>query len=335
MLNLNYNILGSQRDKTVRKAPPLPFGEFYIQLQVVGGGGAGSVDIGGGGGAGGVQYVPAYLINDQKTYTVNIGSGSISYYAYRAVNTGSGWNSDPPTSNRSGSNSYFRDNVTLQDIIGYGGGNGGNQSINAQGNTGGSGGGGSEFDGAAGLNIGLFNTGSIGGIAGPSNYPGAGGGGGAGGAGLGGNSNTVIFSSQGGVGIPILGFDSGSYPISASVSIAGGGAGGSTAAIGLRRGGIGGGGDNGIWTGDITSSRRPQNGTPNTGGGGGGLYGTVPDTYTSSFDSGAGGSGLVVIFYKGTQKAYGGQVTTRELNDGFWTQHIYTASGQFIPASHL
>lgn len=333
MLNYNLNIIGSQKDRTLRKAPPLPFGEFYIQLQVVGGGGAGSPDIGGGGGAGGVHYVPAYLINDRKTYTVNVANSSSGYFAYRATAGGTGWNSDPPNSNRSGSNSWFRDDVTLEDIIGYGGGMGGGQTINSQGNTGGSGGGGSEFDGEAGENIGLFNTGSFGGSAGPSNYQGGGGGGGAGGAGYGGNSNTVTFSSQGGVGIPILGFDSGSFPDSGSVSIAGGGAGGTP--IGLRKGGIGGGGDNGIWTGDISSSRRPQNGTPNTGGGGGGLYGVVPNQYTSSFDTGGGGSGLVVIFYKGTQQAYGGQVTTRELNDGFYTQHIYTASGQFIPTSHI
>jgi hypothetical protein len=334
MLNLNYNVLGSQRDKTVRKAPPLPFGEFYIQLQVVGGGGAGSPDIGGGGGAGGVQYVPAYLINDQRTYTVNIAPSSSGYYAWRAVNTGSGWNSDPPIqSNRSGSNSWFRDDVTLQDIIGYGGGMGGGPDVNASGNQGGSGGGGSEFTGAGGPYIGLFNTGSTGGDAGPSNYPGGGGGAGAGEDGRGGNTNTVAFSSQGGVGIPILGFDSGSYPTSASVSIAGGGAGGSS--VGHRKGGIGGGGDNGTWTGDPLTSIRPQNGTPNTGGGGGGLYGVVPNQYTSSFDTGGGASGLVVIFYKGLQKAYGGEVLTRELNDGFYTQHIYTASGQFIPVSHL
>jgi hypothetical protein len=332
MLNYNLNIIGSQRDRTLRKAPPLPFGEFYIQLQVVGGGGAGSPDIGGGGGAGGVQYVPSYLINDQKTYTVHVAASSSGYYAYNAI-SGNGWDSDPPTvSNRSGSNSYFRDNVTLEDIIGYGGGMAGYGGVGAKGNKGGSGGGGSQFDGEGGPNIGLFNTGSIGGTAGPSNYAGGGGGAGAGGNGLDGNSNTVTFSSQGGVGIPILGFDSGSFPDSGSVSIAGGGAGGTP--IGFRKGGIGGGGDNGTWTGDISSSRRPQNGTPNTGGGGGGLYGIVPNQYTSSFDTGGGGSGLVVIFYKGIQQATGGQVTTRELNDGFYTQHIFTASGQFIPISH-
>jgi hypothetical protein len=328
MLNYNLNIIGSQRDRTVRKAPPLPFGEFYIQLQVVGGGGAGSPDIGGGGGAGGVQYVPSYLINDEKTYTVNVAASSSGYYAWRATHTGSGWNSDPPIqSNTSGSNSYFRDNVTLQDIIGYGGGMAGGAVITGAGNKGGSGGGGSEFGGAGGPYIGLFNTGSNGGDSGPSNYKGGGGGGGATSAGITGNSQFTANASNGGDGIAILGFESGSNFVA-------GGGGGARNIGGFASGGTGGGGNSGYWDGDISSSLRPQNGTPNTGGGGGGLYGVVPNQYTSSFDTGGGGSGLVIIYYKGIQQAIGGQVETRELNDGFYTQHIYTASGQFIPTSH-
>lgn len=327
MLNYNLNIIGSQRDRTLRQAPPLPFGEFYIQLQVVGGGGAGSADIGGAGGAGGVNYVPAYLINDQKTYTVNVANSSSGYFTYRATAGGSYWNSDPPNSNRSGSNSWFRDDVTLQDIIGYGGGMGGAGGINTSGNNGGSGGGGSQFIGGGGSPVGGFNTGSAGGNSGPSNYPGGGGGGGATSAGITGNSQFTPNASDGGDGIAILGFDSGSK------FVAGGGAGARNIG-GFAVGGTGGGGNSGYWDGDISSSLRPQNGEPNTGGGGAGLYGVVPNQYTSSFDTGGGGSGIVVIYYKGIQQAIGGQVETRELNDGFYTQHIFTASGQFIPVSH-
>ena len=319
MLNYNLNVIGSQRDRTLRQPPPLPFGEFFIQLQVVGGGGAGGGDIGGAGGAGGVHYVPAYIINDQNTYSVVIGEGHDGFLQ-------DPWTSDPPLSNESGSNSYFRNNTTLFDIIGYGGGCAGRGGINPSGNNGGSGGGGSQFTGNGGSPIGP-NTGSSGGSAGPSNYKGGGGGGGATSAGISGNSQFIANPSTGGAGIAILGFES------ASKFVAGGG-GGARDIGGFAAGGTGGGGNSGYWDGDISSSLRPQNGTPNTGGGGGGLYNIVPNQFTSSFDTGGGGSGIVVILYKGIQQALGGQVETRELNDSIYTQHIFTASGQFIPISH-
>lgn len=319
MLNYNLNIIGSQRDRTLRQPPPLPFGEFLIQLQVVGGGGAGNVDIGGGGGAGGVQYVPNYLINDVNTYSVVVGEGHDGWFQ-------DPWNSDPPEqTNTSGSNSYFRNNTTLFDVIGYGGGNAGRGGINSNGNTGGSGGGGSQFIGEGGLTIGLFNTGSLGGSSGPSNYPGGGGGGGAISAGQTGNSQFIENPSTGGNGIPILGFNSG------SIKIAGGGAGARNGLI--ASGGLGGGGNSGVFTGDPLTNIIPERGEPNTGAGGGGVYGVPSNSFTSSFNTG-GGSGIVVIYYKGIQQAIGGQVETRELNDSVYTQHIFTASGQFIPISH-
>jgi hypothetical protein len=319
MLNYNLNVIGSQRDRTLRQPPPLPFGEFFIQLQVVGGGGAGGVDIGGAGGAGGVQYVPAYLINDQNTYSVVIGEGHDGVLQ-------DPWTSDPPLSNESGSNSYFRNNTTLFDIIGYGGGCAGRGGINSSGNTGGSGGGGSQFDGGGGSPIGAFNTGSAGGGAGVSNYKGGGGGGGATSAGISGDGQFIGNPSTGGAGIAILGFES------ASKFVAGGG--GGARDIGeIASGGVGGGGNSGYWDGNVSSSLAPQRGTPNTGGGGGGIYNIPPTSLSSSFDTG-GGSGLVVIYYKGIQQALGGQVETRELNDSIYTQHIFTASAQFIPISN-
>jgi hypothetical protein len=319
MLNLNYNIIGSQRDRTVRKAPPLPFGDFYIQLQVVGGGGAGSADIGGAGGAGGVHYVSNYLIDDKNTYTVVIGEGHDGVFQ-------DPWTTDPPVqSNASGSNSYFRNNTTLFDIIGYGGGNSGVGGINASGNKGGSGGGGSQFNSGGGPAVGLSNTGSAGGASGNDVYRGGGGGGGATEAGHGGNGSIVSDPSLGGEGISIIGFDSG------SVFIAGGGSGGREG--GIVSGGLGGGGASGLYTGNPETNIPVQRGQPNTGGGGGGISGIPTAEYTSSFNTG-GGSGLVVIYYKGIQQAIGGEVETRELNDGFYTQHIFTASGQFIPIAH-
>jgi hypothetical protein len=306
MLNLNYNVIGSQRDRTVRNPPPFPFGNFPIELQVVGGGGAGGFDIGGGGGAGGVRYVPTYIIDDQYSYSVIIGPGHDGIFQ-------DPWISDPPTiSNASGSNSYFINNTTLETITAFGGGNAGSGS-NAKGNRGASGGGGSGFSAIGGAKLGAFNTGSDGGASGPEVNKGGGGGGGAAESGSFGG-----LGGAGGAGIPILGFNSG------SIKIAGGGS-------AQGPGGEGGGGDGGVFVSPDSPSNVPvKRGTPNTGGGGGGINGIPTTAFTSSYNTG-GGSGLVVIFYKGIQQAIGGQVETRELNDGFYTQHIFTASGQFEP----
>jgi hypothetical protein len=59
-------------------------------------------------------------------------------------------------------------------------------------------------------------------------------------------------------------------------------------------------------------------GTANTGGGGGGGY--------SSFDGYAGGSGIVIIRYAGSQRGTGGTVTS----SGGFTIHTFTSSGTYI-----
>jgi hypothetical protein len=59
-------------------------------------------------------------------------------------------------------------------------------------------------------------------------------------------------------------------------------------------------------------------GTANTGGGGGGGgYNAVP--------GGAGGSGIVILRYLGSQKGTGGTVTS----SGGYTIHTFTSSGTF------
>jgi hypothetical protein len=59
-------------------------------------------------------------------------------------------------------------------------------------------------------------------------------------------------------------------------------------------------------------------GTANTGGGGGG------GGHNNSI-SGAGGSGIVIISYLGSQRGTGGTVTT----SGGYTIHTFTSSGTF------
>ena len=313
MLNFNSNIIGSQRDRVLRNAPPLPFGDFYIQLQVVAGGGAGSADIGAGGGAGGVRNESNYLINDLYTYSVVVGEGRDGIFQ-------DPWSSDPPVqSNVSGSNSFFINNNTGELVDAWGGGCAGT-GVLRNGNKGGSGGGGGGFSGNGGPAAGP-NLANAGGNGAPSPIIGGGGGGGASTAGKNGTGGN---DSEGGDGVAILGFNS------ESQFVGGGGAGGKGIPI---SGGIGGGGDSGVYTGNPATNIPPQKGQPNTGGGGGGIYGVPTPEYTSSFNTG-GGSGIVVIFYKGIQQAIGGEVETRELNDGFYTQHVFTASGQFLPVAH-
>jgi hypothetical protein len=56
------------------------------------------------------------------------------------------------------------------------------------------------------------------------------------------------------------------------------------------------------------------------GGGGGGPYGTG-----SAIAGAAGGSGIVIISYPGTQRGTGGTVTT----SGGYTIHTFTSSGTY------
>ena len=84
------------------------------------------------------------------------------------------------------------------------------------------------------------------------------------------------------------------------------------------KGGIGGGGDGGIFICDaLNPSYCPTQGTDGTGGGGGG--GT---TYEESETGRRGGSGVVVIRYLGTPKATGGTIT----QSGGYTYHRFLSS---------
>ena len=104
---------------------------------------------------------------------------------------------------------------------------------------------------------------------------------------------------------------------------AGGGAGGSTKGINNNGGGRGGGGNRGNPPNNTTGGSNPgQNGTANTGGGGGGASGGRTTAY-----GGNGGSGIVIIRYRGKQKATGGD--TIVYKNGY-TIHTFTSSGSFV-----
>jgi hypothetical protein len=76
-----------------------------------------------------------------------------------------------------------------------------------------------------------------------------------------------------------------------------------------------------------------SDGTPaaaNTGNGGGGANGG--DTPSKNVNGGAGGSGIVIIRYKGPQVGTGGNTITTA--NGY-TTHIFTSAGQFYPTANF
>ena len=278
-----------------------------VDVLVVGGGGAGghngtNNDIaGGGGGAGGLVYKKGYKIDSSTGITVTVGNGG----------TGA------PTAGGSTIPTNGQDSV-FGGITAIGGGKGGgyvtSPSAYYAASTGGSGGGGIYSTNAGGNGTSL--QGNSGGSGTSNSDPGAyaaGGGGGAGAVGGNGYGN----GGNGGVGL--------SYDISGvSTYYAGGGGGGAGFQIAGKSGGTGGlgGGGNGSATGIGTA------GTANTGGGGGGSGNVATSPYPGA-PSANGGSGIVIVRYKGGQKGTGGTIT--KING--YTVHTFTSSGTFVPYS--
>lgn len=178
---------------------------------------------------------------------------------------------------------------------GYASGDGGNGGSGGSGGGGGATGGGTATGGS-----GTAGQGYAGGAQG-GNTAASGGGGGAGAAG---NNGSGSNSGNGGIGILL----------SATATYYGGGGGGGNRGAGSAGvGGTGGGG-----TG--SNSGGGGAGSANTGGGGGGAVG-----YPTFGTGGNGGSGVVIIYYLGSQKGTGGTVTSA----GGYTIHTFTTSGTF------
>lgn len=273
-----------------------------VQVLVVAGGGGGGANHAGGGGAGGLVYNSNFSVTPGTSYTVTVGAGGSKGTSYT---TQAGFD---------GSNSVFG---SLTAIGGGGGGNrrdGGTAGIEF-GRPGGSGGGG----GGQGTNDTPTSTGGAGtsgqGLSGgTASYHAGAGGGGAGTPGkttLGsvGSSSSTTFPGDGGLGLP--------YDVSGTTNwySGGGGGGGFIGGPYAGSGGTGGGGN-----GQINGSQT-VNGTINTGGGGGGANGG------GNANGGDGGSGIVIVRYRGPQRAIGGTVT-KVGND---TVHTFTTSGTFLP----
>ena len=298
------------------------YGPIKAEVLVVAGGGGGGSDMGGGGGGGGVLYSSSYTVTRGSTITVTVGNGGAG--ATAGVGQARGTNGD---------NSVFG---SLTSIGGGGGaschdrstspaGNGGSGGGASGGGTlpsGGSGGGG--YGGGI-RGLGTSGQGYDGGTGIYAWYPG--GGGGAGGPGTN-NPATggpgVLYSSISSYYFGGGGGGSGYSGNGGNGGIGGGGGGAvgtTTGGAGLNNGSPGGGGS-------INSQTNTPGGNAgaNTGGGGGG-----GSHYSTNNYGGNGGSGIVIVRYKGPQKATGGTITTVD-NE---TVHTFTSSGSFVAGTNF
>jgi hypothetical protein len=259
-------------------------------LIVAGGGGGGGSNVAGGGGGGGVLSNLGSPILVPAFSEIYVGSGGIP---------GTGGAGSLAGGNGENSSAFGR--------VAIGGGGGGSDSPANNGVAGGSGGGARGNQATVGGN-GTEGQGNKGGDGGSAR-----GGGGGGGAGLPGSQGSAT-SFPGG-----SGGDGFQTSIRGSVEYFAGGGGGGGGTVG-----------------------RGQNGEANTGGGGGGRGGGGTagaggngglggggkggdDQSGTPAAGGSGGSGIVIVRYRGPQKAQGGIVTEF---DG-WTIHTFTSSGTF------
>lgn len=288
-LVFNLDAAGAVSDKGY------PINGLIVEYLIVAGGGGGGGVIGGGGGAGGLLHGYTRASLSTGSYTVTVGAGGAG---------GTGWNTSSQDGKIGGNSSVFSITST-----GGGGGvhhGGATTSTNKNGGSGGGGANGS-YDGGAGINT----QGNNGGNNGNGNL-GAGGGG----AGSVGGNASGSYGGSGGLGKYY------GYSFGASVGYDGwfadGGAGGVRGYAGtfVRTATHGGG------SGTSTTTTA-GNGSTNTGsGGGGGGY----NASSSSRIGGNGGSGVVIIRYKGSQKASGGDSI---FNYKGFTVHVFTSSGTF------
>jgi hypothetical protein len=243
-----------------------PYRNLTADILVVAGGGAGGADASGGGGAGGLLGFNSQSLTSSTNYSVIVGGGGAR------TTSGNG---------NTGNDSRFGSLTLVK-----GGGGGGTYANNGQngGSGGGAGGisGGGTLSGGTATPSGQGNNG--GGRSGGTSY-GAGGGGGAGatgspsvsGNGGNGGNGSSSYSSWG------LATSTGEN-VGGTYYYAGGGGGGTQPGQTVGSGGYGGGS-----AGTLTGI--PNNATPFTGGGGGGT------TFSGAQNSGAGGSGIVIVRY--------------------------------------
>jgi hypothetical protein len=284
-----------------------PLDVTSVEVLVVAGGGSGGSPYGGGGGAGGLIYNTTYPVVPGTTYPITVGAGGAA--ALQSVGVSQ-------TGNR-GRNSQFGN------LIATGGGAGGmwDNDTPVAGSPGGSGGGGgaknSAATGAAG-GLGTAGQGYSGGTGIQYLDRGAGGGGGAGGAGL--TSGTSTIGGNGGPGLK--------FGISGTPTYyaggGGGGVGNSSGTYSASSGGSAIGGNGGYALTAVAYSGTA--GATNTGSGGGGASGTGNGATANTMgDSGAGGSGIVIVKYRRTPRQISSTSNTAVVVQKFTVSNTWTA----------
>jgi len=249
-----------------------------VDYLVVAGGGGGSGKwyyTQGGGGAGGLRSTVTATGGGgslESKLTLAAGSHTVTVGAGGAGATGPLGGTVAQHTGTQGSNSVFS---TITSI-----GGGGGAGSDGTATSGGSGGGAGDVNGGAGTS----GQGYAGG-----NSNGGGGwsvGGGGGGAGAVGGNGTNPTPGAGGVGVQLTAFATPTSTGANSGYYAGGGGGGSYDSLSVGAGGSGGGG-----AGSSTSTGVA--GTANTGGGGG----AGSKYFSTYYDGGNGGSGIVIVRY--------------------------------------
>lgn len=318
-----------------------------FEVLIVAGGGGGGMDMGGGGGGGGVLYFPAMQLDPGTAYTVTVGIGG-----YGAPAGNGGYRTDgagpQPSGHQFTISATQGGNSVFGSLTAIGGGFGASSYYgylpnSGIGGSGGSGGGCSAYthggeryvDGTNGSTA--NNTPGQGFPGGNSGNPttGAddhysGGGGGAAGRGTSGPGHAGPNGTRGnggnGIENSILGTSyfwaggGGGSGYSGDGGNGGvGGSGGGSASNG-NIGSAGAGGINVGSNGSAGANAPGGNAGANTGSGGGG-----GSHYNSNNKGGEGGSGIVVVAYKGPQRATGGTIDTTS-RPGF-TLHKYTSTG--------
>jgi len=262
-----------------------------VSYTIVAGGGGGGGDYGGGGGAGGFREVKTpltpYTASPLDGYSTPANRITVTATSFPiTVGAGGSAAATPPSPSQGGDGNVS----TFSSITSAGGGGGGTEAGTTQrnGRAGGSGGGAS-YQNPNGTTFGNGNTppttppqGNNGGQGSPQPNLVGGGGGGATAVGTTPGSNTVAGPGGAGATTSITG-----SPV-ARAGGGGGAGGGSPFGQGYTpgTGGTGGGG-----AGATDSNAAGTAGTVNTGGGGGAAN-------NINFNSGAGGSGIVIIRYK-------------------------------------
>ena len=290
-------------------------GLSFEALIVAGGGSGGNhntTNANGGGGAGGV--LRGSISTAGGVYAVTVGAGGSAIANATALNGVKGTNS------------------SLGSYAAEGGGGGGSSGVgfSSSSQNGGSGGGNAYYQSGGGLANSNLTAGTLtvlgnNGGSTSTTWTGAGGGG-AGAVGQAGTGSSP--GGNGGIGITNDWTGTTRY-------LAGGGGGGGNSSERAGDGFYGGGRGSGtttyysynVYTNEINATTKGS-GIPtavvNTGGGGGGgSYWASNGGWSTG--SGAGGSGIVIIQYAGSQKATGGTVTTVGSN----TVHTFTTSGTF------